>query len=102
MSAALSASNRRESTMLAASMIWGCRSLGDWLQAADLRCASGSLGGEVVGRLHGKPCACGPPAGLFEADSGVGLDWGMTVQQAAQPHTREAKPWGGLADAEAN
>src|SRR5664280_2146799 len=86
------ASNRRESTMLAASMIWGCRSLGDWLQAADLRGASGSLGGEVVGRLHGEPCACGSHAGLFEADSEVGADSGMTVQHAAQRHTRDAEP----------
>jgi hypothetical protein len=83
-------------------MIWGCRSPGHWLQAADLRAASGSLGGEDVGRLHGEPCACGSHAGLFEADSEVGADPGMTVQHAAQRHTRDAETWGGLADAEAN
>src|ERR1035437_1866862 len=86
------ASFRRESTMLAASMIWGCRSLGNWLQAADLRGASGSLGGEVVGRLHGEPWACGSHAGLFEAAREVGAGAGMTVQRAAQPHTRDPEP----------
>jgi hypothetical protein len=66
--------------MLAASMIWGCRSLGDWLQAADLRGASGSLGGEVVGR--GGSCPTAAPNQATNADDQTPDDGARTTHKA--------------------